>query len=326
MLISHEFAPVVVCAADNRYAMPLAVMLRSLCDNAVKSDSITVYVLDGGISRRNRKRVESTVHGGKMNISWIKTNNAVLAEMPVFGHVSICTYYRLLVPKLLPETVTYVLYLDVDILVTGDISDLWNARRLDLALMASPHQTIVIADCFNLPAVFAHIPNPTIRKYFNAGVLGLNVAEWRREGIGKKVINFLEEKRDQVIFWDQDGLNAVLWDDWAELDEGWNMPVDLATPERISPEILVHKGILHFASACKPWHYGHEHPVVKLYFDYLDRTCWKGWRPKHPWLLDVRRKIVGKVVNKYTYGALIRKIPIVADVWIYVRSHKSKHI
>jgi lipopolysaccharide biosynthesis glycosyltransferase len=300
-----DAVPVIVCAADNRYAMPLAVMLRSLSDHAASVQHVLVYVLDGGISARNWKRVERSVAGGKLSIQWIRADAAVLANMPVFGHVSICTYYRLLIPELLPESVKYVFYLDVDMLVTGDIGKLWKLCDRTHSLMAAHQPDCMLVNCSNINTLFSHVPDPGSKKYFNAGVLGLSLDRWRERGIVHRIIAFLADHREDVVFHDQDGLNACLWDDWTELPNCWNTRIDLTAPASIPGAAVAVNGILHFASACKPWHHGVKHPVVDLYFETVDRTAWKGWRPRLPLRYVIRRMLL----NRHYYGALIRQVP-----------------
>ena len=45
---------VVVCAADDGYAMPLAVTIRSLIDHLGKDRRVQLFVLDGGLSAASR--------------------------------------------------------------------------------------------------------------------------------------------------------------------------------------------------------------------------------------------------------------------------------
>jgi lipopolysaccharide biosynthesis glycosyltransferase len=287
-----------------------------LSDHVASVQHVLVYVLDGGVSARNRKRVERSVAGGMLSIQWIRADAAALANMPVFGHVSICTYYRLLIPELLPESVNYVLYLDVDILVTGDVSELWNLCNRTYSLLAVPQPGCMLDDCQNADALFGTIPGLGSRQYFNAGVLGLSLDRWRERGIASRVIEFLADHREYVRMWDQDGLNACLWDDWSELPYCWNTRVDLTDPDRVPKGTESVNGILHFASASKPWHYGAKHPTVDRYMEAVDRTDWRGWRPRCPFL----RILMQRLRNKHIYGAMIRKLPGIGRLWIRHRA------
>jgi hypothetical protein len=39
---------------------------------------------------------------------------------------------------------------------------------------------------------------------------------------------------------------------------------------------------VHFTSNKKPWHYFCRHPFLGEYLAAIDRTAWRGWRPKLP--------------------------------------------
>jgi lipopolysaccharide biosynthesis glycosyltransferase len=43
----------------------------------------------------------------------------------VFGYISIATYFRLLIPSLLPPILNKVIVLDADILINGPLDSLW---------------------------------------------------------------------------------------------------------------------------------------------------------------------------------------------------------
>ena len=42
-------------------------------------------------------------------------------------------------------------------------------------------------------------------------------------------------------------------------------------------------GIIHLSGRLKPWTYNARTPADTLYYEYLDRTLWHGWRPPSGW-------------------------------------------
>jgi lipopolysaccharide biosynthesis glycosyltransferase len=82
---------------------------------------------------------------------------------------------------------------------------------------------------------------------------------------------------------DQEGLNAVLFDDWGELPYGWNWQIPWRPyrhgwrPMPWNPGEHV-KHIIHFTTAEKPWRAGCDVAERRYFFEYLDRTEWAGWR------------------------------------------------
>ena len=59
--------------------------------------------------------------------------------------------------------------------------------------------------------------------YFNSGVLVINLTRWRKENVGDRVIEYLRKYQPYVQLEDQEGLNAVLANDWGKLDPKWNL-------------------------------------------------------------------------------------------------------
>ena len=130
------------------------------------------------------------------------------------------------------------------------------------------------------------IPEGT--KYFNAGVLVLDLEKWRHEHISDAVVQYIKDHSDHIRFHDQDGLNAVLWNRWGWLDPRWNQmpqllqisqleesPFDRPTHERAAR----HPYITHFASSDKPWRFRCRHPATGDFLSALATTDYRNFRP-----------------------------------------------
>ena len=297
--------PVVLCAADNRYSMPLAVMLRSLADNLAEGGSVAVWVLHGGMSLRNRWRITRFLPSNTISVHWVRVNKALLSTMPVFGHVSLATYFRLLMPYVLPREIHKAIYLDVDLVVKGDINEFWQEKSITrYSLMAIEEPKWSSHESRDHRVELGMNPD---NMYFNAGVLLVNLDEWRRLDIPNLVMKFLNDKKAIIKWHDQDGLNAVLEGQWGRIGVEWNTRVDPHSPVSDPLGLLTKAKIIHYASAVKPWSYFARNPDVQLFYQYLDRTAWKGWRPRRPW-----RMTIG---NRYWYGGMVRRLPVVGAFW-----------
>jgi lipopolysaccharide biosynthesis glycosyltransferase len=81
---------------------------------------------------------------------------------------------------------------------------------------------------------------------------------------------------------DQDGLNAVLFGQWRELDFRWNWQVVPDRRRAIEAGCWgldrTEKSIVHFVTSAKPWLPGSRYAERHLFFYYLDKTAWRGWR------------------------------------------------
>ncbi|MBU7585837.1 MAG: glycosyltransferase family 8 protein [Nostoc sp. TH1S01] len=302
MSVAFNQQPIVlVCAADNNYAMPLAVTVRSALANLHPDHRIALFILDGGISDTNKHKITQSLDSKQIDISWIRLDDALFANLPLYGHVTISTYYRMLIPEVLPKHFDKAIYLDSDMVVTGDLAELWHIDIGDnyvLAVQDDNQLYMSIAYDWKTYQALGISPDS---KYFNAGLLVINIEKWRTENIGKKVLEAI--KRENLAN-DQDGLNVVLVGKWGDLHPQWNqMPriYDYSSwqespfTEDVYNALLHHPYIIHYTTTPKPWYAGlqHEckHPKKDLFFQYLDMTDWSGWR-------DTLLRRVGRKVLK----------------------------
>ena len=136
----------------------------------------------------------------------------------------IVTYYRLLIPEILYQF-EKVIYLDSDIIVLGDINKLFEMELGNKALGAVHEmnkKAMYVSLMWGIKPC-RELGIPLKSHYFNAGVLLLNLKKWRDENISKRIFDYFQKYEKYVYFHDQDGLNAVLWNDWAELPPVWNV-------------------------------------------------------------------------------------------------------
>ena len=148
------------------------------------------------------------------------------------------TYFRFFVGELVDKSVDKCLYLDVDMLVVGDVRELWEVELGQKTLMVA-----------KLPKVFG-------AKYFNAGFIFFNLLRWREKGYREECLSYTKEHRtnDQVTL-----NNVVEKDEVLFISEGWDYC--LQTPQS-DGETLLEKGrdgvlendvkIIHYIRP-KPW-------------------------------------------------------------------------
>ena len=290
---------VVVTTADNNFAMQLATMARSLIANTRRH--VRLYVLDGGINQENKDRIRSSLPPDQLDLVCLRPDASAVQGLKVGGHLNESTYYRLQLGELLPADVHKIIYLDADVIVLGDVDQLWQKEIGEYCVSAvkdclTPHMDVATIERyrqysnyyrFRFPLrLFEKLKIPPTASYFNAGVMTIDVDTWRRQRVGELVLEYLRENHEHVRFVDQDGLNAVLWDQWNELDPCWNQTTSLfrfpnwkSSPYESEAyhEARYHPKIVHFAGGGKPWNAGEMHPHRREFFAFLDQTAWAGW-------------------------------------------------
>jgi lipopolysaccharide biosynthesis glycosyltransferase len=270
---------VLACAADDRYVEPLATMIQSVLVNLNAERRIALYVLDGGVSVRHQSMLSAAWTERGASVRWLPADESWFAGVPLWGRMPVTTYLKLALTRLLPPSVRKLVWLDVDLVVLADLARLWDLDLGNRSLLAAQDQVVpFLSSPFGVTSQ-ARLPVPENAKYFNAGVMLVNLERWRDDDIPGQALEFLRRFRDSVYFWDQEALNAVLAQTWGELDPRWN--ANVGVPGEIDGEAPF---IVHFAGKLKPWLYPSRDPARMLYYKYLDMTVWEGSRPRASWL------------------------------------------
>lgn len=249
----------VVFAADELYAIPLTVAIRSLLDHTPMRRGLEIYVLDGGIDETSKRVVLESCEGLPRFLSPLP-RPLPSVDGALITHITPTTYLRLQLPELLPAD--KVIYLDSDLLVLDDIAELW-------ALAPDGPPLAGVLDAF-LPKGFPALERLGFGSrglYFNAGVLVMDLGEMRRSGALTEAAALAG--RVQLPFADQDVLNVMFEKTWHQLPPRWNIQVNRMFnllgrntprfqldphPQRALDEVMARPGIVHFLGEEKPWH------------------------------------------------------------------------
>jgi lipopolysaccharide biosynthesis glycosyltransferase len=238
----------IILASDEAYGMPLATTLRSITDANQRWWPLEIHILAFSISAATRSKVASSLPKGAARIDWIPVESSQFDGLWTQDHISKATYARLLIPSLFPEAAVKVLYLDSDLLVLNDLSELW-ATDLEGAAVGAILDGL---DAQIKAGKLASMAIPRVKNYFNAGVLLIDLPKWREELISEKAMQYLKQNPTSP-FSDQDALNVACDGVWKKLDPRWNF-VDYsekADIRRLVPE--QRPWIVHFATSQKPW-------------------------------------------------------------------------
>ena len=297
---------VVVLASDDNYAMPLAVTAVSILKNLGNNKHLKLFILDGGITKKNKDKILNSLDLNKCSVDWFDTSEQ-FKEINIPDSLTESAFHRLLIPRLLPEDINKVIYLDSDLLVLSDLSSLWDYS-------IENHHILAVRDFYcqkvsdtigGLLAVpdYRELKIPAQHKYFNAGVLVINLVKWREDNTADQVIDYIINAKRKLTAADQEGLNAILWNKWGELEPKWNyqakftleskdyIPLEELFEEGLYQEAKVNPYVKHFVAEHKPWKY-YKHPEKSLFYEYLDLTAWSGWRYSL-W------KVLGRKINRF---------------------------
>jgi lipopolysaccharide biosynthesis glycosyltransferase len=236
----HNEIPIFFSTDDN-YIPYLDVAVSSLIANASKDYNYRIIVLNTGLNSKNVDKVKLNERDG-FSIDFIdisKHLENIKSHFKNVYHFSIVTYYRLFIASLFPQY-EKILYLDCDLVVLGDVSELYNTPLGDNILAAAPEQYVQNTAEFRKYADIALGINPD--DYVNAGVLVINLEAFRKNKIEEKFVQLITEYDFDLLDPDQAYLNYLCKDKIYMLQNGWNKePMQLICEGK--------KNIVHYAIA-----------------------------------------------------------------------------
>lgn len=236
-------------AIDDGYIPFLAVALESLIENSSKQYYYSIKVLYTNISEENKKKINKYKREN-VNIEFVDLNyyiEKVKDKLYTRDYYTNTTYFRLFIANLYPQY-NKAIYLDSDIVVLGDIAELYNQDIGDNLVAAAPDDVIQTIKVFQEYAEKV-VGVADYRNYFNAGILLMNLDEFRKFNFQDKFLYLLETIKFTVAQ-DQDYLNRLCKGKVKIIDKAWDkMPV--ANDDFDDKDLK----IIHYNLADKPWHY-----------------------------------------------------------------------
>ncbi|GLK70962.1 glycosyltransferase family 8 protein [Ancylobacter dichloromethanicus] len=261
---------IVATATDTAYVELTGVMLASLADKAA-GDFTSVHVFCDAVSEQDKARLAAAY--GLANIVFVDLTDDMVrhfAARPVNHHLSRTAYARILMPLSLAEATGRLFYIDCDTLVNAPLAPLATLPMQGFALAA------VDDIARQVPERHAKrnrdIGLPEAMRYFNSGVLLIDLDAWRRERVSERTIDFIND-HPTLPMMDQDALNGALQGAWLPLDERWNLHRRLEKGVYTDdPAIWREARIVHFIGQVKPNYTDCNHPARELFLAYRART------------------------------------------------------
>ena len=236
-------------AVDNGYCPFLAVAIQSLIENASAENTYLIKILNTDISEENKRKI-GKYERENVDIEFVDLNyyiQKVKDKLYTRDYYSKTTYFRLFLPNLYPQY-DKVLYLDSDIVILDDIAKLYNTDMGDNLVAAAPDDVIQAMPVFQ-DYVEKVVGVADSRRYFNAGILLMNLHELRRFKFQEKFV-YLLDKIKFAVAQDQDYLNRLCKGRVKLLDRTWDrMPIP---DPKIKTEDVK---LVHYNLAFKPWHF-----------------------------------------------------------------------
>jgi lipopolysaccharide biosynthesis glycosyltransferase len=294
---------VIVLTCDDRYVRHAAATMVSIVKNSKRY--FNFYLLDCGITLENLEKLKQLDLAGN-TLQVIKPKLLeVFEKFPLPSHFSPAIFYRVAIPELFPE-MNKAIYMDSDIIVTGDIGPLWD-KNLEDKLLGVVYSENQFLPSSALEKYKNKIGLKQELRYFYDGMMLMNLDALRKENIFQKVLSYIPSCKHSLICPEQDILNILLdRNKLLELDAGYNF-----TPfSPLSSNLKSIKPICLHYSIYKPWCY------PKYIVNWLPLQLFREMRPYYfyaqqtPWIdvinKDARLYLVAKALWKLTFQPLER--------------------
>lgn len=259
----------ILVTLDSNYVGPLTVLLKSLMITNPEN-SFDLYVAHSSLTDEDFIKIRRATDPVRTRVHSVTVSPGILEHAPVLKRISKETYYRLLMMDYLPKDIDRVLYIDPDTVILRDISPLYNIDFKGKTLAAAGHTRSWVEGLNRI-----RFKNPKGVRYFNAGILMVNLEKLRRTVTSDMVFEYIRKNKRWLFLADQDVLNGMLGKDALMVDECiYNLDEKTVTfnKDRVKNLKWVEENtvIVHFNGTYKPWKDGYKGILAPLYFKFRD--------------------------------------------------------
>lgn len=258
-------------AINDSYWKQLYVAMTSICKNC-KNKDIVFNIVSSDLATDTKDKIKEITklkRRGNTRVAFHKVPAEMYDDLNLnISYISRETYYRFVIPEF-EKTSDKVIYLDADLVVKGDIYQLW---------------TTELGECYAAGVEDTYIKDIGYKDrigfkegdlYVNAGVLLLNVKKIKEENKVSELFRIAKEPPFDIEYQDQDVINIVFKGAIKKLPGEFNYTFRdvICNP----PSRLLKACIVHFTGEKKPWDYIFEsnNPAEIYYWRYLFVTPYR---------------------------------------------------
>jgi lipopolysaccharide biosynthesis glycosyltransferase len=287
----------------------LCIVAAHSIDRNTKS-SVVFYIVDCGISEHSHEMIlglkKSLSHVIDVFITKPKRHD-IFERFPMAAHFSPAIFYKLSICETFPK-IRRVLYLDCDVIVDGDIEELWSVDLHEKAfgVVRSERNFVPPEDTEKLKA---RVGIPPDKAMINSGVLLIDVDRFLQDRIFERVIDFVGNHKGPLPCPEQDAMTICLRDDeHFPMDPKFNftpfMPRSRHTLKKIGRPLIIHY------AGTKPWGFNKKIVAIlyklglfryslffiRKYWEYSDATGLQPFSMRSPRLtiLFLYKRVFGK--------------------------------
>ena len=267
----------IACCSNEKLAPMFGVVVTSVGIN-VTSDDVMMYLLHNGLKDSTVKRLQKIADRYNVRLKFLEIDLEILKDCPTNDKIhygNIMMYARLILSSILPN-LDKVIYLDCDLVVCKDLKSLWETDVNDVAVAMAPD--LWYQDKETLGRLGIN------NNYLNSGVMVMNLDYWRKHDVQNRLLAYIIDKGNELIYNDQDALNVILNDERRQLSARYNVTPyyfhrNLDNyPKEMHEEIRearIDPVVFHYVGPTKPWSLGCYLPGKKLFMKYQKASGWR---------------------------------------------------
>lgn len=238
----------ILMSVNKKFLEHIEELIYSLVHYSSKNLKIYLMYVESELMKEDLEYIEKFVEKTqKATIEPIKFDVKQLEGMPVTDNegsfFGLEAYSRLFCAFKLPNEIERILYLDADMICTGDINELYNLEFDDKIWLAAPDNGIQEKDLNRLEL-------PLDYKYINSGMLLINLKKLKANYTEKFIVEKIRENKDVLIYPDQDFINKIFKDEIKVVSNKYNLIAKDIRYIDLKEKPL----IIHYAGSVKPWH------------------------------------------------------------------------
>ena len=285
--------------ADSTYVLQAQVWMLSLVKT--QRSPVRVVVLGNGWSDKDRS-VMKDLENNLVKVEFRGVDGTKFSNVQLKNGFPLATAYNVLAPLYLLGDESRAIYMDADMVVTEDLSPLWEKQLVSpvgavldahIAWMASP----------SMWRPWKEEGLEPLTPYLNTGLMLLDLDLWRADKLTERTLEYLEKYELPCV--DQDALNLALRGVFDQLHPRYNsMPyhhlkmlryLDTVENDAVIGEAITQPAVIHYHRSFfgKPWSYGCKHPGKNLWRSLADEVS-PNWRKQFDFVGSARAFVAKK--------------------------------
>lgn len=249
--------------SDDNYVMPTCTAIKSIIASKSDASEYIIHIIASALSSESKAEF-LTLTTDSVAIDIIEKDPAVFEGLHTFAEGAICVasvsaLFKFLLPDILSD-LDKVLYLDGDLICKTDLTELFSTDLGDNYAAAVPDSCQIY---------YKHAYVKRVTKYFNSGVMLLNLKKMREDNLPEVLVRTKKELLDSNLM-DQNVFNVVFDHHLVYLPIRYNfLPVNLwraknkwkiedvnalfGTQYETIRDLYADAAIVHYSSKDKPW-------------------------------------------------------------------------